>query len=242
MPDRREFLGAFGTAVGAGLLGAFQPKANAAGPQWRQETLVLDVAILGHTNYDNEVGATNLHPDYAARTPGKSVDGFRESDLRGSTFYFEGLIYPGGTIPTPKETDPNGIDGVNWDFEQEPMGSLFDRGWVIINNKGDGPYEKRPDPHLLGHADYYTGGVVGPDNLTPTDMLTTVGLENGTPPYDVVTRSVIGGTGKYATASGIVTQRRIGRNTSKLRGLDLPYGKEPPSPNFRLTFELLLWS
>ncbi|MCB1677067.1 MAG: hypothetical protein KDI16_00105 [Halioglobus sp.] len=57
-----------------------------------------------------------------------------------------------------------------------------------------------------------------------------------------VTRAVIGGTVRFATASGEVTQRRFGRNTSRLRGLDLPYGKEPPSPNFRLTFELLLWA
>lgn len=95
---------------------------------------------------------------------------------------------------------------------------------------------------MLSHADYYLGGVLGPDNLTPTDMIATVGLENGTPPFDVVTRAVTGGTGKYATATGQVTQRRVGRNTSPLRGLDLPYGKEPPSPNFRLTFDLLLWA
>lgn len=99
----------------------------------------------------------------------------------------------------------------------------------------------RPDPHLLSHADYYLGGVVGPENLTPTDMLATVGMENGTPPDDVVTRAVVGGTGRFATARGQVVQRRIGRNTTRIRGLDLPGGFEPPSPNYRLAFDLLLW-
>lgn len=236
--SRRTMLQRFAALAGVGALAAASSPAKSAGEKtMRHETLVIDVAVLGHTNYDNESGAANLHPDYVNRVKGKSRDGFLKSDTRGSMFYFEGVIYPGGTIPDPSADDP---DGVIWDFPKEPMGTFFDRGWVVINNKSDGPYVARPDPHLLSHADYYLGGIVGPDNLTPTDMIATVGLENGTPPNDVVTRAVVGGTGRYATASGQVVQRRVGRNTTPIRGLDLPYGFEPPSPNYRLTFDLYM--
>lgn len=240
MADRRGLLKWLGLGLGAGALGSTAARAQqeSSGPRWRSERVEIDVAVLGHTNYDNEDGAANRHPDYANRVQGRSQDGFLQSDIRGSTFYFEGLVYSGGTIPDPSEEEP---DGVVWDFESPPIGSFFDRGWVLINNKSDGPYIPRPDPHLLSHADYYLGGVVGPENLTPNDMLATVGMENGTPPNDVVTRAVVGGTGRYSTARGQVVQRRIGRNTTRIRGLDLPGGFEPPSPNFRLTFELLLW-
>ncbi len=238
MNQRRHWLRSLGLMIGGGVLGgaASGLRAESEG-EWKRETLVIDVAVLGHTNYDNEGGAANLHSDYANRVPGKTHEGYLQSDLRGSMFYFEGLVYPGGTIPDPSPDDP---DGVIWDFPVEPMGTFFDRGWVTITHKSTGPYKARPDPHLLSHADYYLGGVVSEDNLTPTDMIATVGLENGTPPNDVVTRAVVGGTGRFASVSGQVVQRRIGRNNTPLRGLDLPFGKEPPSPNYRLTFELLV--
>lgn len=234
--SRRTLLQRMAALGGVGMLAAGTSSASAAG-KVRRETVIIDVAVLGHTNYDNESGAANLHPDYKNRVAGKSREGFLQSDTRGSSFYFEGVLYPGGTIPDPPEDNR---DGIVWDFPKEPMGTFFDRGWVVINNKSDGPYVPRRDPHLLSHADYYLGGIVGPDNLTPPDMIATVGLENGTPPNDVVTRAVVGGTGKYAAVSGQVVQRRIGRNSTRLRGLDLPYGKEPPAPNYRLTFDLYL--
>ncbi len=229
---RRSFLQALSLGgllgLGTGAARAQEPSAPSLGGP-RREQVVIDIAVLGHTNYSNDGGAAN-------KLPGR--EGWAETDARGTNYYFEGLVYPGGTIPEASADDP---DGVTWDFGVEPMGSFFNRGWVIINNKSDGPYVPRKDPHLLSHCDYYLGGVVGEDNLTPTDMLQSTGMENGVPPDDVVVRAVTGGTGRFATARGQVTQRRVGRNTTPLRGMPFPLPEPPKSPNFRLTFDLVLW-
>ncbi len=202
---------------------------------YRHEIVEVDVAVLGHTNYSNRRGAWNMHRDFRDDVPDRALQGFRQSDVRGTTFYFEGLVYAAGTIPEPPEDDYN---AVVWRFDQAPMGSFFSRGWVIINNRTDAPDGPRPDPHLISFADYYLGATVSAQDLTPTDMLTTTGMENGVPPHDIVVRAVAGGTGRFATAKGSVSQRRIGRNSTGLRGLALPSGVSPPSPNFRLRFEL----
>ena len=208
----------------------------ATAPGSRREVVAIDVAVLGHTNYDNEDGAWNRHPDYAEQHPDEDRfrAGFRQSDLRGSMQYHEGLIYPAGTIP-----DPKAKRDVNWDFEREPIGTFFDRGWVVINNKSDDPYVARPDPHLLSHTDYYLGGIVSADNLTPTDMLSVVGLQHDNEQDDPrFLRAVVGGTGRFANVRGQMIQRPWGYNTSVLQGLFIPKGVKPPSPNFRIEFEL----
>jgi hypothetical protein len=233
---RRHFLQRLGLGSGAlvsaGLAGCASSQSTTTGSndrlELRKESLVVDIAVLGHTNFGNDGGAANKIPGW---------QNFRQSDSRGSVYYFEGLVYPGGTIPEPSAEEP---DGVVWDFKVEPTGTFFNRGWILINNKSDGPYVPRPHPHLLSHADYFLGGVVGPDNLTPKDMLQSVGLENGIPPNDVVLRALTGGSGRFANVRGQVSQRRIGRNTTGLIGMPAPPDFLPPAPNYRLTFELWL--
>jgi hypothetical protein len=197
-------------------------------PPLSRESLVIDIAVLGHTNFSDDSGAANKKPGFS---------NFRQSDARGTMYYYEGLVYAGGTIPEPSSDDP---DGHVWDFEAKPIGTFFNRGWIIINNKSDGPYTPRPHPHLLSHTDYYLGGVVGPDNLTPKDMLQSVGMENGEPPDDYVRRAVTGGTGRFASVRGEVVQKRLGRNSTGLRGMPAPPEFLPPAPNYRLTFDLWL--
>lgn len=226
------FAAASAPSVGAATKQGGASRAGASGPSL---VLEYDVAVLGHTNYDNEDGAWNRDPDYSGRAkdPQRFREGFGRSDLRGSTFYHEGLIYAGGTIPDPKTPTE-----VNWDFAKPPIGTFFDRGWVVINNRSDGPYVPRPNPHLLSHTDYYLGGVVSQQNLTPTDMIATVGLQHNNGNVGTFTRAVLGGTGRFANARGQLIQTHLGNNSSKLQGLFLPDGITPPSPNFRLRFEL----
>jgi hypothetical protein len=236
---RRRLLASLGLGAGAlaGTAAAAAAPASGTRGAGGDAPLVLeyDVAVLGHTNYDNEDGAWNRDPAYAnrAKDPKEFREGFKRSDLRGSTFYHEGVIYPGGTIPDPKSP----MD-VNWKFEKEPIGTFFDRGWVVINNKADGPYVPRPNPHLLSHTDYYLGGIVSEKDLTPTDMIATVGLQHNNGNVGTFLRAVVGGTGKFAKVRGQLLQTHLGNNSSQLQGLFLPDGVKVPSPNFRLRFEL----
>ncbi len=206
-------------------------------PDTDSMSLIVEVAILGHTNYSNRDGAANMHPDLRDGTPGRTRAGFQQSDVRGSVQYHEGLIYPGGTIPAPTSKRD-----VTWNFPQAPLGTMFDRGWIVINNRASGPYVPRPDPHLLSYTDFYLGGVVGADNLTPEDMLVVVGLQHDNEQVDPrFLRAIIGGTGRFATACGQVIQKPWGYNSSRLRGLPgADAGAEPPAPNFRFEFEIWL--
>lgn len=231
---RRHLLTALGLGIGASALSK-----AASGDTVKEQNgkliVEVDVAVLGHTNYDNEEGAHNRDPDYANQVEDQKafIAAYRRSDLRGSTFFHEGLVYPAGTFPEPK-----GQRDVNWNFEAEPIGTFFDRGWAVINNRSEGPYVPRADPHLLSHTDYYLGGIVGPDNLTPPDMIATVGLQHDNGMQGKYLRAVVGGTGKYASARGQLIQTPWGNNSSILQGRFLPPGVKPPSPNFRIRFEL----
>lgn len=229
---RRSLLAALGVGAGATTLAAAAQGQNVSFSGKRLE-LEYDVAVLGHTSYDNEAAAANRHPDYAKRVPERFMEGFMKSDLRGGMQYHEGLIYPGGTISAPK-----GRREVVWRFERPPIGTFFDRGWVVINNKSEPPFVPRPEPHLLSHTDYYLGGVVVAGNLTPPDMIATVGLQHDDHDKAVFLRAVVGGTGRFATARGQMRQSSLGYNTSQLRGSFLPDGLTVPSPNFRIRFEL----
>ena len=233
---RRRFLSSLGLGLGASALAATaQAASTAAAAKSGKIELTFDVAILGHTNYDNEEGAVNRHPDYANQNKERFREGYMQSDLRGSTFYHEGLIYAGGTFPEPKTERE-----VNWSFATPPLGTFFDRGWVVINNKSDGAYVPRPNPHLLSHTDYYLGGVVSDANLTPTDMIAVVGLQHDNSGKGVFTRAVVGGTGRFAGVRGQMIQTAAGHNSSQLRGRFLPPGMTVPSPNFRVKFELFV--
>lgn len=229
---RRSLLSGLGLGLGATALASSAAAADKAAKPGMIK-LTIDVAVLGHTNYDNEYAAVNRDAAYASRAKEGFRESFAKSDLRGSSFYHEGLIYPGGTFSQPKDSRE-----VNWNFEKEPIGTFFDRGWVVINNKSDGPYVPRPNPHLLSHTDYYLGGVVSEEDLTPTDMIATVGLQHDNSGKGVFLRAVVGGTGKYATVRGQMRQYAMGHNTSNLRGDFIPAGAKVPSPNFRIDFEL----
>lgn len=231
---RRQLLATLGIGAGASALAATAGATTTAIGKNHLE-LTIDVAVLGHTSYDDESGALNRHPDYVSRDPQKSRDGFKKSDLRGTSFFHEGLVYPGGTIAEPKTPRD-----VQWNFEKPPQGTFFDRGWVLINNLAEPPYVPRTEPHLLSHTDYYLGGVVGSDNLTPSDMIATVGMQHDNSGAGTFLRAVVGGTGKYATVRGQLWQTHWGNNSSALQGAYLPPGVKIPSPNFRIRFELYL--
>lgn len=232
---RRRLLSGLGIGLGAGGLVGSAAAAAAATAKSGKLELTYDIAILGHTNYDNEEGAIHRHPDYANQVKERFREGYLQSDLRGSSYYHEGLIYPGGTFPEPK-----GEREINWDFKLPPLGTFFDRGWVVINNRSDAPYVPRPNPHLLGHTDYYLGGVVSDANLTPADMIAVVGLQHDNSGKGVFLRAVLGGTGRFAGVRGQMRQYGAGHNSSQLQGRFLPPGMQVPSPNFRVKFELFL--
>jgi hypothetical protein len=205
----------------------------------------LDMAVLGHTDAPNTAGRID---------DPKSTEYFR-LDSRGDSYFYEGLLYPGGTIPAPTKPTPLSVfpnapgklnNEVVWDFTRaKPTGHFLNRGWVLINGNPT-PYRDsrgteiegpRREPHLLSDHTFVLG-IFGPKSLSP-EMLQTSGVENGNDPdTDVVVRAVTGGTGRFRHASGQVTQTRVGRNTSVLRS----FAKmgNVMSPNYRFEFELRL--
>lgn len=205
----------------------------------------LDMAVLGHTDAPNTAGRIG--------DPG-STDYFR-LDTRGDSYYYEGLLYPAGTIPAPTRPTalsvfPNAPGKLNnevvWDFTQaKPIGHFLNRGWVLINgaptpyrdSRGtviDGP---RREPHLLSEHTFVLE-LFGPTTLSP-EMLVTSGVENGNDPdADTVVRAMLGGTGRFRHASGEVTQKRLGRNTSPLRSFATR--GDVMAPNYRFEFDVRL--
>jgi hypothetical protein len=142
------------------------------------------------------------------------------SDHAGTVFVVEGLLYPAGTI---------GGDGFD-PAAAPPIGTWFCRGWFIDS-------ATRPQPGVLTTQEYLLGEIT-PKRLFPPDQLTSHGLEQtALPTFDPTQpgiRSVIGGTGRYAGASGEVIQRFVGHNTTKLG----PAGVIGPAPSFRFDFQL----
>ncbi len=144
------------------------------------------------------------------------TDGNAEGDLRGNTFSVEGWIYDSGTIPN-KGFDPKSAD---------PIGVWLCRGWFLI-------HAGRPEPHVVTTQEYILGNITKA-KLFPADQLVSSGMEGTDTEKEPPLRSVIGGTGRYAGASGVVLQNGNGRNTTTLRGL----GEK--APNFRFDFRLLV--
>jgi hypothetical protein len=142
------------------------------------------------------------------------------SDHAGSLFVVEGLIYPAGTI---------GGDGFD-PAAALPIGRWFCRGWFVDS-------ASRPQPGVLTTQEYVFGEIT-PKRLYPPDQLVSSGLEQtALPTFDPTqpaVRSVIGGTGRYAGASGMVIQHFAGHNTTTLG----PAGVIGPAPNFRFEFQL----
>jgi hypothetical protein len=128
----------------------------------------------------------------------------------------EGLIYKGGTIK-----------GSGFDPSSAPsIGVWLCRGWFLIQ-------KDRPEPHVVSTQEYVFGEI-RPDRLYPPDQLVSSGMEGSEAEGQPAIRSVVGGSGKYAGATGGVEQHGNGTNTTTLTGMDAP------APNFRFKFELLL--
>ena len=205
----------------------------------------IDVATLGHTDAPNTAG----------RIGDPQSHDFFGTDARGDSFYVEGLVYAGGTIPRPTGLTsmagmPNAPARRNhkivWDFKgAQPIGHWFSRGWILIN-ANPAPYtdtngtaidKTRIEPYLL--ADHtFTFGLYEAGNLSP-EILVTSGTEGrADPDAEAAVRAVTGGTGRFANVTGQVVQTRVGRNTSILRSL----AKLGPvsAPNYRFEFDLRL--
>ncbi len=262
--DRRDFMKLAGATGIAAAAGGIVPAAAAAqgGAAGGTSTMMLppiedwltlapgadgivrfavDVAVLGHTDAIDPSGRIG---------PQESQDYFN-IDVRGDTFYVEGALYPGGTIPTPTEVTElrPGRRSVQyqrvWDFtRQEPVGHWLSRGWAIINgvdeyrdSEGTVVERERTEPHLLTTHNYVFGRMSG-ENLMP-EMLVSNGADDGNDPErEVQARAITGGTGRFKFARGQVIERMLGRNSTLLRSFsNFPNAF---SPNYRFEFELKL--
>jgi hypothetical protein len=258
MTDRRDFMKTI-AAGGAALTLAGQAAAQA--PARRSMMLppverwlnlrpdasgivrfAVDVAVLGHTDAIDPSG----------RIGDKNSQDYFNIDVRGDTYYVEGALYPGGTIPEPTvETEVRpGRKSRHyqqvWDFtKREPVGHWLSRGWVLINGnrepardtRGTVVETARTEPHLLSEHNYVFGRF-SPNNLTP-EMLISSGADDGNDPEkEVLVRAITGGTGRFKFARGQVVERLVGRNTTLLRSFsNFPNAY---APNYRFEFELKL--
>lgn len=146
----------------------------------------------------------------------QATEGNEEGDLSGNTFYVEGNVYEEGTI-----------EGDGFDPESaDPIGLWVCRGFFMIT-------KARTEPHVITTQEYIIGAI-RKNRLFPPDTLTSSGTEGSDAEEQAPVRSVIGGTGRYAGASGVVIQNGNGKNTTTLRGVG------DKAPNFRFVFTLLL--
>ncbi|MGH9138808.1 MAG: hypothetical protein ACRD0G_17495, partial [Acidimicrobiales bacterium] len=136
-----------------------------------------------------------------------------ETNFRGTTFFVEGELYPGGSIP----------DGVT-DFDPasvEAIGHWMCRGW-FVNRSGIQGQADRHDPHVITQQEYLFNRITE-DNPFPMDQLSSSGLE-GDAAGRGARRSVVGGAGQWHGARGSVVQHVIGTNLTT-------------GPNFRFEFD-----
>jgi len=208
-------------------------------------SFAVDMAVLGHTDA----------ADTSGRIGPRGTQNYFGIDTRGDSYFFEGQLYPGGTIPKPTvatrlSVNPNAPPKLNnevvWDFTRaKPIGTLAGRGWVLINGRPE-PYRDargtvvetaRTAPHLLSTQSFFLGAF-SPRTLSPP-MLVVKGVENGNDPDDEpIVRAVAGGTGPFRFARGEVRQERIGRNSTVLRTFSK--FRDVFAPNYRFHFRLKL--
>jgi len=146
---------------------------------------VFEVAALSHTfTFILASGATD------------------PTNWRGTTFFVEGDLYRRGTIPVGVENwDPSGA---------MPIGHWLARGW-FMNRVGRPGEEDRPEPPSIVHNEFLIGRIT-PDSLFPPDQLASSGLGGSSGPGGMPLHSVVGGTGRYLGAKGMVTFHSIGSN------------------------------
>ncbi len=212
MPDnasRRRLLG--GAAVGgaaliAGAVGGVAGASVAGADTSHSNT--FDVACIGETIRitSAQLLANGIEGMYA----GANVE---QGDNRGSPFWVEGLLFPGGTITSDSGFIPR---------IEDSLGTWICRGYFMT-------HVGRPEPHMTTEQQFVFGGIEAPGAMG-TEMLITSGVEGRNEPGWVSHRAVIGGTGKYRGARGEVTQEMIGRNSTVF-----PWG--PNALNFRMTFD-----
>jgi hypothetical protein len=194
--DRRQLLARafFGSLGAATSLVALSSEAEASD----RRRVVFEVAILGNTF------TTILAP---------GASGF--TNLRGSTVFAEGELYPRGTIPA-------GVIG--WDpASATPIGHWFLRGW-FINRTGRPGEEDRPEPVGIAQIEYVIGRFA-PDNLFPADQITASGLANPElRPRGL--QSVMGGTGRFFGARGEAFISTLGFNTTGAPNLSCDFRLE----------------
>lgn len=135
-------------------------------------------------------------------------------ELRGSPFSVEGWIYRAGTIPG------SGFDPAT----ARALGRWFCRGWFLIN-------PERLEPHVITTQEYVFGSM-RPGRLFPRDTLVSSGLEGTFEEDQTPIRSVMGGTGEFGGATGVVLQHGRGTNTTRIAPLGIQ------APNFRFEFQL----
>lgn len=205
--SRRRLLSGAVFGVGAGVIAG--SGTAAAMTRDRSSTLTVDVACLGPTF------RSTLVPVLAQTMPalygGVSLD---PTDLAGSPFAAEGIVYPGGTI-TGDEFIPT---------DDDALGMWICRGFFV-----NGP--RRPEPHLSTDQTFHFGAPTY-DSGIGNSMIATHGLEGGNEPGWHVNRIVTGGTGSYRGARGECRQTEVGRNSTLF-----PWGE--PALNFRFEFDLM---
>ncbi len=189
---RRRIVGAGSLLAALGLMWKPQPSAAQRG---RGGSLVLDVACLGDSFAPNFGGVIDQ--------PG--------GDFRGLSFYVEGALFPGGTIPPGSGFNPG---------DAMQTGHWLCRGWFMN-------YPARPAPGAITTQEYLLE-VISAEAPSPVDTLVSSGLEGGAMSF---TRAVIGGSGNYRHARGAVVQETIGTNTTILN----VFGEN--APNFRFYFD-----
>lgn len=204
--DRRRLLrrglllGGVGVAAPA-LVAA--PAAPAAAQATSRTTVVFEVAMLGNTH------RLILGPEVA------------NFELRGSTFYVEGILYPAGTIPAAPGFDPAA-------HQDKAIGHWFNSGCFMA-----GP--DRPQPHRFS-VQQHVFGLITPDDLFPVDQISSQGTESSrTQDFLPSTRAITGGAGRYLGATGQITQYGHGTNVTSVDIL----GRVVPAPNFRFIFTLV---
>lgn len=200
--DRRDLLRRTiawgGVGVAASL--AVAAPATASSPLVK----VFDVAMLGNTH---------------RLIPGPGVEDF---DLRGTTYYVDGIIYPGGTIPGGTDIfDP----AAHTDLA---IGAWVSSGSFIWSTERFQPHRFSIQQHIFG--------LITPTNLFPVDQIASQGTESSrTQDTLPSTRVITGGSGKYIGAAGQITQYGHGKNNTVIDVL----GNAQLAPNFRFHFEFV---